>query len=47
MKPSQDDHKTIAGLVAALKDKEFIYRTRCEDTLNGDGKIITRKLIQI
>jgi hypothetical protein len=35
MKLSEDNLKIIAGLVAALEDEGFIYRTRCEDTIDS------------
>jgi hypothetical protein len=37
---------TIDGLLAALDESNFVYRTRTKDELKGD-RIVSRKLVQI
>jgi hypothetical protein len=37
---------TIDGLLAALYESDFVYRTRTEDKLQ-EGRVVSRKLIQI
>ena len=37
---------TIDGLLAALHESDFVYRTRTKDELKGD-RVVTRKLVQI
>ena len=48
--PDNNDADTITGLLTALKDNGFRFRTRTEDEYQGNGedeRLINRKLIQI
>ena len=37
---------TIDGLLAALYESDFVYRTRIKNELEGD-RVVSRKLVQI
>jgi len=46
-KPNRDDSTTILGLLQALNDAGFVYRTRVEIISDPLGVEVSRKLIQI
>jgi hypothetical protein len=47
MKADKDKPKTVEGILVALHEAGFIFRTRQNIEEDGTGKVINRKLIQI
>jgi hypothetical protein len=43
----KDQPQTIDGLLVALQEEGFVYRTRVEIEEDNDGVAIKRKMIQI
>ncbi len=41
------DEKSISGLLIAIQEAGFIYRTRVEEEVNQSGTVISKKLVQI
>jgi hypothetical protein len=46
-KPHRDDQLTIVGLLQALEDAGFVYKTRVSISCDSLGRDISRKLLQI
>ena len=43
--PNREDSRTIEGLLVALSDADFIYRTRVEETIDENDVVVSRKLL--